>query len=143
MSKDRHQILNMLAEGKISVDEAERLLSAVGETTEKDVSKNESSGKSRPKYLRVVVNSASGEDGNSGDQVNVRVPMSLLRAGIKLKSLLPDQAGDKISDALKEKGVSFDFNDINPESLDELIEALGDLTVDVNSGKDKVRVFCE
>ncbi len=143
MSKDRHQILNMLAEGKISVEEAERLLSAVGESPAKSESKIESSGKSSPKYLRVVVNSGGGEDGGAGDQVNVKVPMSLLRAGIKLKSLLPDQAGDKINDALKEKGVSFDFNDINPESLDELIEALGDLTVDVNSGKDKVHIFCE
>ena len=31
MSEERKKILNMLAEGKISVDEAERLLEAIGE----------------------------------------------------------------------------------------------------------------
>jgi hypothetical protein len=142
MSKDRHQILNMLAEGKISVDEAERLLAAIGEAPEKTNVKEEVTGKSLPKYLRVVVN-ASGKEGGKGEQVNIRVPMSLLRAGIKLKSLIPEQAGDKINSALKEKGVNFDFNDINPDSLDELIQALSDLTVDVESGEENVHIFCE
>ena len=142
MSNDRHQILNMLAEGKINVDEAEKLLNAIGNSDSNESQQGKSIVRGKPKYLRVVVNSA-GTNGEKGEQVNVRIPMALMRAGIKLTSLLPDEAQDKVSHALKEKGVNFDFNDIKPESLEELIDALSELTVDVESSGEKVHVFCE
>ncbi len=139
MSKDRTQILNMLAEGKINVEQAEKLLNAIGDSGGEPASEDKGITRKSPKYLRVVVS-----DGDQGDQVNIRVPMALLRAGIKLKSLLPDEAQGKIDGALKEKGVNFDFNDINADSIEELIEALSDLSVDVEStGGEKVHIYCE
>jgi hypothetical protein len=143
MSKDRTQILNMLAEGKISVEQAEKLLNAIGDSGQNSSSEDKGVARKSPKYLRVVINSSKA-DGTQADQVNVRVPMALLRAGIKLKSLLPDEAQGKIDGALKEKGLNIDFNDINGDSLEELIDALADLSVDVasNSGE-KVHIYCE
>ncbi|MBD3217564.1 MAG: hypothetical protein GF310_04755 [candidate division Zixibacteria bacterium] len=139
MSKDRTQILNMLAEGKINVEQAEKLLNAIGEDSPEKTPEDKGISRKLPKYLRVEVN-----DGNEGEQINIRVPMALLRAGIKLTSLLPDEAQGKIDGALKEKGVNFDFNDINPDSLEELIDALSELSVDVESNSgEKIRVYCE
>jgi len=74
----------------------------------------------------------------------VRVPMALIRSGIKLTSLLPTEARDKVADALREKGMDFDMRNLKPQDLDELIEALTDLEVDVASSDGEiVKVFVE
>jgi hypothetical protein len=69
----------------------------------------------------------------------------LLRAGVRLASLIPAQAHDQLDAALHQHGVPLTLSQIKPENLEELIDHLEDLTVDVD-GKDantKVRVFCE
>jgi hypothetical protein len=141
MSEDRRQILGMLAEGKITADEADRLISAIGSggaTTYADPAP--AIRPNRPKYLRVVVD-AIDEDGPT--KVNVRVPMQLLRAGVRLGALIPAHARDQVNEAMARQGIAFDINQIKPENLEELVEQLGDLTVDVDHENAKVRVFCE
>ena len=77
-------------------------------------------------------------------KVNIRVPMSLIRAGIKMKSLIPPEAKDKVNNALKEKGINFDINSIKTEDIEELVEALGDMEIDVEGGHgEKVKVYVE
>ena len=95
MNEHRRQILQMLAEGKISADEAERLISAMEAPppfpTAFD-SGSSSPAKPRPKYLRVVVDSQDDGGHDGPTKVNVRVPMQLLRAGVRLASLIPAPA---------------------------------------------------
>jgi hypothetical protein len=84
------------------------------------------------------------EHGGKGDRVNVRVPMTLIRAGMKFTSLIPPEARDKVTGALREKGIDFDMRNLKPEDLDELLEALSDLEVDVaSSNGETVKVFVE
>jgi hypothetical protein len=149
MNEHRRQILQMLAEGKISADEAERLISAVDEPSgaRSPDPASSSAGKLPPKYLRVQVDS-EGEGGHDGPtKVNVRVPMRLLRAGVKLAYLIPAGALQKANLAMHEKGIPVDLTQIKPDNLEELVEQLSDLTVDVDQkdagNKVKVRVFCE
>ena len=145
MNEHRRQILQMLSEGKVSADEAERLISAAEErsaTKSSDVG-----GKDRPKYLRVQVDSEDGGGHDGPTKVNVRVPMQLLRAGVKLAYLIPAAALQKANLAMHEKGIPVDLTQIKPENLEDLVEQLSDLVVDVDQ-KDagttvKVRVFCE
>lgn len=139
MSEERKRILEMLSEGKISVGEAEKLLSAISESREES-STGEKTGSARLKYLRVVVEPGPGSEND--ERVNIRVPIKLIRAGIKLASLLPNDVQGKVDDALKEKGISLDFSQINEENMEEIVESLRDLTVDVE-GKERVRVYCE
>ena len=147
MNEHRRQILQMLAEGKISPDEAERLIAALAEPSAAGASDSSSaaSAKPRPKYLRVQVDSEDNKDGPT--KVNVRVPMQLLRAGVKLAGLIPPQALHRANDAMREKGVPIDLSQIKADDLEELVEQLNDLTVDVDqndaNAKVKVRVFCE
>jgi len=75
----------MVAEGKISPAEAEQLLDAVVETGADADAARAADAKAKPKFLRVLV------EESGGDRVNIRVPLSLLRAGVKFGSLLPDQ----------------------------------------------------
>ena len=101
--------------------------------------------KDKAKYLRVtVLPDVANENNPNVDRVNMRVPMSLIRAGIKLTSLIPPDAREKVNGALREKGIDFDMRNVKPEDLEELIEALSDLEVDVVSAKgEKVKVFVE
>ena len=144
MSENRTRILEMLAENKITVDEAERLLAVAGneEKIETTYTPASTTKNQAPKFLRVVVEPGPGEGAEDVDKVNVRVPMNLIRAGMKLTSLIPPQASDKMTEAMREKGVDFDLRNMKPEDLEDLINALSDLEVDVD-GKTKVRVFAE
>ena len=147
MSENKKKILEMLAEKKISIDDAYRLLSVMdaGEGQPSGAPKAESEAKTKPKYLRVsVMPDPDNEKAENVDRVNVRVPMSLIRAGIKLTSLVPPEALDKVNGALKDKGINFDVRSVKAEDIEELIDALGELEVDVVSGRgEKVKVFVE
>lgn len=145
MTENRTRILEMLAEKKITVDEAERLLAVAGngEKTETSYAPVNTGNKPAPKYLRVVVTPGPGStEMDDVEKVNVRVPMNLIRAGMKLTSLIPPPAYEKMNEAMREKGVDFDMRNLKPEDLEDLINALSDLEVDVD-GKTKVRVFAE
>ncbi|HEY7224857.1 MAG TPA: hypothetical protein VH561_14875 [Micromonosporaceae bacterium] len=138
MGEQRRQILEMLAEGKISADEAERLIGAL--EGEGGVATASEPRKSGPKYLRVLV-----DDQSNGEptQVNVRVPIRLLRAGVRLAGLIPQQALEKANDEIRRSGVPIDLTRLKPEDIDELVDSLEELTVDVNEANTKVRVFAE
>jgi len=137
MQEERKKVLEMLASGKISVAEAERLLAAL----EDNAAREKSGGiPGKPRYLRVLVEPKSGTQG--GERVNVRVPINLIRAGLKWASFIPKHSQVKVGHALKEKGIDLDFSNITPEDLDELIVNLNDLQVEVD-GDEVVRVFCE
>lgn len=136
MNDNRRQILDMLASGKITAEEAERLIAALergglGAMTQSD----------RVKYLRVLVDTNDPLDGPT--KVNVRVPMQLLRAGVRLTGVIPTKARDEVNNALRKEGIAFDINNVTPQNLEELIEQLRELTVDVDNENTKVRVFCE
>lgn len=146
MTDNQKKILEMLAEKKISTDEAYRLLNALDsdEGGQGEAPRVQTDTALKPKYLRVTVMPKEDADPQHADRVNVRVPMSLVRAGIKLTSLIPSDATDKINDALREKGISFDVRNIKSEDIEELINALGELEVDVETGHgEKVKVFVE
>jgi len=73
----------------------------------------------------------------------VRVPVALIRAGIKFTSLIPAEASDQVNEALKEKGIDFDVRNLKPEDLEELLMALHDFEVDIQNGQEKVHVYVE
>jgi len=149
MSEDRARILNMLAEGKITAVEAERLLDALDSRTS-EVAAAPGSAPSvikgdptpllnaLPKFLHVKV------DGEEGEKVDVKIPLALVRSGLKLTSLIPPQAMDQINAQMAESGMSIDFTNFKPEDIDELIEALREMEVSVDGAKgERVRVYAE
>ena len=137
MNEERKKVLEMLAEGKISADEAERLLEAL-ECKAKETSPQTALTETLnnlPKYLFVKVDSVDG------DKVNIRIPLKLIRAGIKLKALLPQDAQDKINIKLNEKGINLD--DFEAENFKDILDALTEFEVNVDEKKgDKVRIYC-
>jgi hypothetical protein len=77
MSEERKMILQMLKDGEISVDEAERLIEAVTDSPI-DEGTVKPGGGMAPKRISVKV--TQGEK----TRVNIKIPFSLLRTAIKL-----------------------------------------------------------
>ncbi|MDD3521015.1 MAG: hypothetical protein PHU65_07290 [Actinomycetota bacterium] len=138
--EERKKILEMLAGGKINTDEAEKLLEAISEEKYEDKDNISRSSSKLPRYLRVKVE--PGPESEKQDKVDIRVPLKLIRAGVKFASLIPKNARGKVNDALLEKGIEADINNIKPEDLDEIFSQLDDILVNVE-GKETVRIFCE
>lgn len=147
MSDDRRKILEMLSQGRLTADEAERLLAALAirgaGVGNAPMAEQPRAGGATPRYLRVHVSKPrnGGEDKN----VNIRVPLQLLKAGVKLQGLLPPKARDELNAAMQHKGVGFDFNQLRPDNLDDFIAALSEtsIDIDVDDGHSRVRISCE
>ena len=141
MTEARRQILEMLAAGRINADEADRLIGALQGGQQGDASA--APAQPAPKYLRVIVDSNEKDDGPV--HINVRVPLMLLRAGVRLASLIPSSAQTEVNRALREQGINVDVSQIKPENINEIIDQLRDLTVDIDHKSDdvKIKIFAE
>ncbi|MBV8681699.1 MAG: hypothetical protein JO111_02410 [Caulobacteraceae bacterium] len=138
MSEGRRRILAMLAEGKITTEEAERLLAAL----DHGIPAAAPEAERKRRYLRVEVDSHD-EGRNSPTRVNIRVPMNFLRAGVRLASVIPPAARDKVNEAMARNGIPFDVDQLKPDTLEALIEQLGEFLIDVDEKDSKVRIYCE
>jgi hypothetical protein len=138
MNEEHRRILKLLSEGKVNAEEAEALLEAIDipEASAAPVTRAD-----RTKYLRVVVQGRAGE---SIEKVNVRVPLELLRAGVRLAALLPSVAYEPINRALKSSGVDVDVSTLKTKDLEDIVRHLGEVAIDVTGEQgEQVRVFCE
>ncbi|NUR89500.1 MAG: hypothetical protein HOY71_35915 [Nonomuraea sp.] len=137
MNEQRKDILGMLAEGKISADEAERLLVAI----ERDLPAVTPGREARAKYLRLVMDFV--EEGGDRSRLNLRVPLQLLRAGVRLAALIPPRALEAANAEMARAGVPFDLAQLKPEQLEAFVEHLDDLRIELDSSDGQMRIFCE
>jgi hypothetical protein len=140
MNDERKRILSMLGEGKISASEAGDLLDALGKNGDSQQAAGASATPAAPRNIKYMyVKVLSSEQ----DNVDVRVPLGLIRAGMRFTSLIPPMAMATINSSLKEKGMNFDLGNIRPEDIEELIKNLADMEVNVKSKNgDIVKVYC-
>ncbi|MBE0431986.1 hypothetical protein IBX73_00820 [candidate division WOR-3 bacterium] len=109
MSEEKKKILQMVADGKLTPEEADRLLDAV----------KDARGKKRFFKVRVY-------DRSSGDKptVNVNIPIAVLKLASKLgrafKGMVPE--GMKVN----MHGREIALDEFTPEMIDEVIDSLGE-----------------
>jgi len=134
--KKKKKILEMLQQGKIGVEEAEKLLAAVApEQRPETGTKDDRQVSARP-------NRAGPECDGKDRPSQHSVPMKLIRAGLKLAAFLPKDAQSHVNNALHEKGMDVNLSQIKPEDIEELMMNLDDLTVEVE-GKQRIRIYSE
>ncbi|MEV0385465.1 hypothetical protein [Nonomuraea sp. NPDC050643] len=143
MNEQRKDILDLLAEGRITAEEAERLIVALERDQSPAAPSPGARPKGRAKYLRVVMEFV--EDGESGEagRLNMRIPLQLLRAGVQLAALIPPQALGKANAALDKSGVPLDLTQLKPEQLEALVDHLDETIVELEQPDGHLRVFCE
>jgi len=145
MSAETKKVLELLAAGKISPEDAERLLdkltAAAASSPEQPNSQTPGAttnpvagacGSRRPRFIRVQVE-RPGREG-----VNVRVPLSCARGGRHWMAFLPTRVAEK----LQEHGI--DFGSLDAMSDEDFHKAMERINVDIEgrSGR-KVRIFAE
>ncbi len=134
-SSDRKLVLEMLADGKISVDDAQRLLDKL-EEVESHPPDPDGAGiaeRPRPKHLCIATTDSEGQD-----EVNLRIPLGLVRAGLALDSFLPSWIPSGVFVVNSNlSGIEEVDTDYLRENLNEL-----DMTFDSEDGE-SVRLFTE
>lgn len=142
MTEHRRRILDMLAAGKITADEADQLLNAVPSEAARET-KGRDSG-----FFRIEIRRPA-HDGCREKKVDIRVPVTVVRSGLKLGSLLrgfkDDRwgAGGKLGDRLRAHGLDIDWDHLDMAQLETLIGQVGDVSIDVDDGRATVRVVRE
>jgi hypothetical protein len=147
MNEDSRRILDLLAQGKITVDEAQQLLSAIQAQSADSGSAAPPAGDStgdtqRPRFLRIAVLEAA-HNGKPEKKVNIRVPLAIIRGGIRLGALIPG-LGDKLNARVHMgHGINLDMSKLDPAELENVLKGLDDMTIDVDEGQKKVQFHCE
>jgi len=139
MSDDVRRILAMVSEGKITVDEGEKLISALGSGASDG--KAPQGERPMPKFLKIDARSSGGD---KEDSVRVRVPLGLIRAGMKMRGLVPERARGRINDRLREKGIDVDLFEMSEGDFDGFIRVLSEIEIEADDGdSDRVSVRLE
>lgn len=158
MGDDRNRILDLLASGRITAEEASRLLDALDAKAGKDDGTAAAAASAKTGWPKFFAGADKVGDkpvtpgsakflfvkvlSTKGDNVNVKIPLGVLRAGLKLTTLIPKPASEQINKAMAEKGMSFDLNNLKPEDLQELIDSLAEMEIEVDANNgDTVRVY--
>jgi polyhydroxyalkanoate synthesis regulator phasin len=134
MSAERKKVFELLAQGKISAEDAEKLLDKLAEPASPEAKGEEhsSSGPCKPRFMRIVVDKPGQE------QVNIRMPLSFMRTGTHLLAVLPPRVSEKLTE------LGIDFSGAGAMNEKEWAEAIENINVDIEKGNGKkVRIFCE
>jgi hypothetical protein len=132
MKEDRRKILAMLASGKISVEEADRLLMAADSHWEPV---------STPRFLRLKVEPKAGSENER--TINIRVPLGVIRSSLQIAQSLPASKRGPMMIALGTHMLSLDVGNMNMEDADEFIANFADLSTNIDNQKETLRLFCE
>jgi hypothetical protein len=135
MSEERLKVLEMVSQGKLTAQEAEQLLQAV------ETGARAEETKTNPKYFRILV-SKPAQDGKKAENVNIRVPISVVRGGLRLSALFPGIMGKKKIQL--GNGAELDLSQVTYADLEAMIRDIGELSVHVDDDEGKqVRIRCE
>lgn len=135
MNEEVLRILEMVKSGRITPEEGEKLMAAIGQGEQKQT-------QCKHTMLRIRVDVKDPEKTDQA-KVNINVPLSIAKKAMGLLSLVPKDTKKELSD----KGIDLDSIDLR--GLIELFEN-GELTeelVNVETGTDekgaKVKVYVE
>jgi hypothetical protein len=168
-SDPRNKVLDLLADGKITASEAKSLLGLVSgvagpDSPDRDRGRGEldrserrgrrervREGRSRDRdggrrsnvYFRIRVDPRvdAGADPNA-DRLNIRVPIGLIKSGVRLMSLVPGAAADRVNQVLADRGIDLDFKNLDADRLEEILDD-GGFTIDITEGDVRIRISVE
>ncbi len=141
MDREKQRVMEMLEQGRITPDEAARLLDCLESSAEREsVRVQEDAQRMRGKKLRVDVNGYMEKDKKIN--VNVSVPLVLARYA---DNILSNCVPKDVRGELKDKGI--DLTALNIGAIVDMFETLQEDIVNVDLDQDgsvmKVRVYVD
>jgi hypothetical protein len=143
MSDDTRRVLELLSQGKVSVDEADQLLRALTDQGNRvDASKGDAaSTPAKPRFMRIHVHKP-GKEGHKDKDVNIRVPLAVIRGGMRLGTMIPGLHAS-MNARLRERGIDVDLSKIDPAVLESMLSDMGEINIDVEQSGEQVRITYE
>jgi len=149
---DTRRILDMLSQGKITVDEADRLIKALGadRPAEAAAADTPADGKPRVRWFRINIHKPAKDEAHQPKDVNIRVPIAVVKGGMRLGAIIGTFAGEKAARRMKARGLDIDLAAINSDlsqmngpEFDEFLRSLNDTNIEIDDGKAQVRITAE
>jgi len=134
MNADRRRVLDMVAAGNISINEADLLLGHHPAFAAESHTR-------MPKFLRLVLEPR--DQAASRRKVDIRVPLGLLRSGVQIARSIPMEKRGPMTIALGTHSLALDLSGVDAENVDEFMAQFKDLTTDINKKDETLRLFCE
>src|SRR5262249_59251703 len=78
---------------------------------------------SNKRYVRITVHKLS-TDGRREEDVNLRVPINLVKSGVRLAGLIPGFPGDEVSAWFRGRGVDLDWSKLDGPPSQPLLAKL-------------------
>jgi hypothetical protein len=82
--------------------------------------------------------------------VNIRVPIAVVKGGMRLGAIIGTVAGEKAARRMKARGLDIDLAAINSDlsgmngpEFDAFLRSLNDTNIEIDDGKSQVRITCE
>ena len=154
MSDERRRVLDLLAQGKITVDEADELLKTLGANATREAAGAPPAGDAatndpqRTRWVRINVHRANDDRGEK--DVNIRVPIAVVKGGMRLGAIIATFAGEKAAQRMKARGIHLDISKINDDlskmngaEFDAFLKSLDDTSIEIDDGRSQVRISCE
>jgi len=149
---DTRRILDLLSQGKITVDEADRLIKALSADRPAEATAADKAADGRPpvRWFRINIHKPAKDDTHKPKDVNIRVPIAVVKGGMRLGAIIATFAGEKAAQRMKERGLDLDLSTINGDlsrmngaEFDTFMQSLDEMNVEIDDGKSQVRITAE
>lgn len=131
MSAETKKVLEMLADKKITAEEADKLLEKLSAQPAAEAKPQEGSSP-RPRFMRIIVDKPGQEP------VNIRMPLAFMGTGSHLLAVLPP----RIRERLAELGI--DLSAAGAMKENDWAKVVESMNIDIEKGNGKkVKIFCE
>ena len=148
---DTRRILDMLQDGKITVDEADRLIKALGaDRPAESAADTAADTRERVRWIRINIQKPANNADHKAKNVNIRVPIAIVKGGMRLGAIIGTFAGEKAARRMKAQGldidlakISSDLSQMNGPEFDEFLRSLNETNIEIDDGKSTVRITAE
>jgi len=152
---DVRRVLDMLSQAKISIDDADRLIKAMrterpADTATATADPASDGGRQPVRWFRINIHKPAKDEANKPKDVNIRVPIAVVKGGMRLGAIIATFAGEKAAQRMKERGLDLDLSTINGDlsrmngaEFDTFMRSLDDMNIEIDDGKSQVRITAE
>jgi hypothetical protein len=149
---DTRRILDLLSQGKITVDEADRLIKAMSAEPTAGTAAADAPADARPpmRWFRINIHKPAQDEMHKPKDVNIRVPIAVVKGGMRLGAIIATFAGEKAAQRMKERGLDLDLSTINGDlsrmngaEFDTFLKTLDDMNIEIDDGRSQVRITAE
>ena len=148
---DTRRILELLSQGKITVDDADRLIQAVSADRAVAVPADTAAdARPRARWFRINIHKPAKDEAHQPKDVNIRVPIAVAKGGMRLGAIIATFAGEKAAQRMKARGLDLDLSAINGDlsrmngaEFEAFMKSLDEMNIEIDDGRSTVRITAE